>query len=382
MRILLLGWYYSSNLGDAVICDCVADTLRRQYPQAEILLRDMAGRTRFPPRRPVTMASLRRDRRRVRLRSAATTLGWDKQEKHSQWYVDYKKEVLEQIGSIPCDAVVFAGGQLFMDDLALLVEKLTALFAKQGIPVFFNACGVGPSRSHAIQTRLGAALRDPMVKLVSCRDDAALAARWRGMDVIPTADPALEAAALYGIRRDEGSRVLGLGIQYPYHLNVRLVKNFWRRLILDLEAKQIPWKLFTNGGEADMAFARDILASLKLPERCLCPAPETPAALVKTIARFGGLISFRLHSHILACSLDIPTAALVWDRKIPLFFEKIGCPERCLTPDATPAQTLAVLALAAEKGYDRDLLARQSREARALLLEALAHTLPGKERQP
>ena len=48
MKLLVLGWYYSSNLGDAVICDCVADMLRSHYPQAQICIRDIVGHSAFP----------------------------------------------------------------------------------------------------------------------------------------------------------------------------------------------------------------------------------------------------------------------------------------------------------------------------------------------
>lgn len=47
MRILVLGVYYASNLGDAVICDCVADRLMRAFPGAQIDLKDVKNRHAF-----------------------------------------------------------------------------------------------------------------------------------------------------------------------------------------------------------------------------------------------------------------------------------------------------------------------------------------------
>ena len=92
---------------------------------------------------------------------------------------------------------------------------------------------------------------------------------------------------------------------------------------------------------------------------------------MRLIASFGSLISYRLHSHIIACSLDIPTVAVQWDRKLPFFFEKIGCPERCLTAKATPKQVLAALEKAQADGYDRAAISSQQADACAKLFEAV-----------
>jgi polysaccharide pyruvyl transferase WcaK-like protein len=92
---------------------------------------------------------------------------------------------------------------------------------------------------------------------------------------------------------------------------------------------------------------------------------------VNLIASFGSLISYRLHSHIIACSLDIPTVAIQWDRKVPFFFEKIGCPRRCLTAFASPRKVLARLEQARTEGYDRAAIQRQQADACGKLFETM-----------
>ena len=47
MNILVLGWYYYSNLGDAVLTDCTAQLLRQKYLDANIVVRDLIGRQDF-----------------------------------------------------------------------------------------------------------------------------------------------------------------------------------------------------------------------------------------------------------------------------------------------------------------------------------------------
>lgn len=352
MKILLLGWYYDQNLGDAVICDCAAALLRQAYPQAEIVVLDMAGQRAFPPHRPFDTAGFRAMRRRHRIRVLATRLGWDKMFLHEQGFFEWHREAVAKIGKMPCDLVVFAGGQLFMDSLAPYVDALTSAFATRGIPVIFNACGVGPSWSRKLRGELCHALTLPNVRHISCRDDCARVNAWCGRELaVPTADPALWADTVYGIRRDEHAQMLGLGVMDALTMPRGAAFRFWRRLIPALKKAGRPFRLFTNGSAGDDAFAREILASLNLsPVEYLCPPPLTPRELVRTIASFRSLVSFRLHSHILALSLGIPSVALVWDKKIPGFFEKIGCPERCLPISAGPKQVLAALEQAESSG--------------------------------
>lgn len=374
MKLLVLGWYYSSNLGDAVLCDCVAWLLRRQYPQAEIVVKDMGCRENFPSNPPFSLQKARKERYRHLLRAAAAHLGWDKILSHEQWCRNQVLPKLEALAETDCDGVVFAGGQLFMDSLALYVEFLTERFTARGIPVFFNACGAGPSWSPTLQAKIGRALCLPGVKSVTCRDNTLLVNRWCGRDIaVPTADPGLWAAPAYGISKSPNARTIGLGVMQATTLSPAAAFRFWRRLIRRMEREGLPWKLFTNGSEGDDAFARKLLNSLNMdPARYLCPPPKTPRALVETIGGFRSLIAFRLHSHIIACSLGIPTVAVTWDAKLPFFFEKLGCPERCFPISAKPGAVLRALSRAEGEGAPRSTITAQREEAANRLFSALA----------
>jgi len=280
--------------------------------------------------------------------------------------------------------VVFAGGQLFMDGIALYVADAVNRLQQRGIPVFFNACGLGPSASRTMRKGLIAALKRDNVHYLSCRDDVARLNRCCGSNVsVPVSDPALYTAEVFGVRKNPHARTVGLGIMLADTMPLASSYRFWRRMIRTLQKRQIPWKIFTNGREADMEFARQIIASLPElsgpAEDYLCPAPEKPAELVELIASFESLISYRLHSHIIACSLDIPTVAIQWDRKVPIFFEKIGCPRRCLTPKASPRKVLDRLQQARETGYDREAIYRQQQDACKKLFDAMNPYLKDRE---
>lgn len=373
MKILVLGWYYSPNLGDAVLNECTASLLRLHFPQAQIVIRDLIGRQSFPIAAGTGIQRFHSRCGQV-LYKTLTRLGcWN------QYLVRHRAD-LDRIAAEDCNMVVFAGGQLFMDSLAIYIYDLTERFAARDIPVFFNACGMGPSRGSTVRKRLAQALQRPNVKYCSCRDNVALLNRCCGREVAVFAgDPALWADKVFDISKDPQAKTVGLGILLPNSLPPKRVLAFWRRLIRTMERRRIPWKLFTNGAPTDMAFARQLLGSM--PElngseaAYLCPAPKTPEELVQLIAGFGSLIAFRLHSHIIAAALDIPSVALLWDDKLLFFFDKLGRPERCLTIDAPPEGVLAALVQARLEGIDRPALEIQRQDAARQLLEAMDETV-------
>ena len=376
MNILVLGWYYSSNLGDAVICDCVAALLRRHLPQANIKIADVSGRTDFPARKQEDLSLMRPLRFRQKLRTAATVLGWDKQMLHESWHLQNNLGRVNAAIAGDWDLVVFAGGQLFMDGIALYVSYITKYFEERGVPVIFNACGVGPSISRNIQKELGRALTSPCVRLVSCRDGADRINGWCGNPVaVPTDDAALWADLCYGVEKASDG-VVGLGVLYPEALSPRRTAACWRRIIRELDARQIRWRMFSNGKERDMAFARSLLDG-RPEDRYLSPAPETPRELVELIASFRSIIGFRLHSHIIAASLDIPSVALIWDQKIPSFFAAMELDNRCFTIRDSAEAVVNALTDAEASPENCQTIIRHRKQARSLLLDTVDGSLKG-----
>ena len=360
MKILVLGWYYSSNLGDAVLTDCTAQLLRQKYPHAHVEVRDLIGREGF-----VRGGNAALRGKLFRLLAKLDRNGS---------YVNHRKADLDRVAAKDWDMAVFAGGQVFMDSLAIYVSYLTEEFAKRQIPVFFQGCGMGPSYHAPIRRRLAQALNLPNVKYLSCRDDVARLHRLCGNDgAVFAADSALWSGEVFAVSPKNGSKTIGLGIMDPGSLPTRRVMKFWTSLIRELDGRGMDWKLFTNGAEADMAFARRLLETMPefSPAQRLCPPPQSPKELVERIATFDSLISFRLHSHIIAAALGIPTVAMVWDEKLPFFFRSIGHPERCLAVDSSPEMVLSALAQAKESPCDRELLRSLREDSIRQLFDAM-----------
>ena len=385
MNILVLGAYNSCNLGDAVICECVAHMLQKRFPEAHITIKDFIHRNRLIPRREPDVHSMKK--RRIHSSIRRIIIGiypgeWDVRREKKR--VESNISQIEQVCRMETDLVVVAGGQLFMDRYALFLEAYLTKFADRGIPVIINACGTGPNMSKEIAIRLKATLMHPGVKKISCRDDVDLVNGCylaAGKKADATFDPALAAWQIYSSVDLEQSKsgCIGLGVKEPNGKEYKKTITFWQNIIRLLEKRGIRWQFFTNGDPIDKAFARAVIHTLpELKEReneLLRPCDIRPEELVETIKSYDGLISFRLHSHIIAAALNIPTVAVVWDEKLLYFFEKIGCPERCVTIKHSPQKVFAIFERACKEGYDIDRIRHQEDVAAKWLLEAVEEVM-------
>lgn len=379
MKILLVGLYYADNLGDAVICDCARAKLQEHFPDAEITLRDFVDRFEFVPSKGSPHRSTRKRQVKEFLRRCATRYTWmDKEYKREMCILQENIDYIEAQCREDYDALVFAGGQVIMDDLVLFAVAFGERFAQKGTPIFFNACGTGPAISPTVRKRVREHFARPEVKLISTRDSADFVNRRycrQNPRAVNTYDPALWSSAVYGVRADPKADTIGLGIMRARSLSETGMEQFWISMIRELERRGEKWKVFVNGAAEDADYARYILSLVpelpESPEAYMAPIPGTPRELVQTVGSFRSLISFRLHSHILAASLNVPSVALVWDNKLRQFFGRIGHPERCFTVKAGPAAILDALEKAEREGYDRAELERQKQFSMELLTTAM-----------
>lgn len=388
MKILVLGLYYSANLGDAVIGDCVRAQLEAAFPDAQVEIGDFLGRTSFDRGPEPSLETLQDQRRHGRLRRLASRFTpSDRVLRQEEKQLRRHLPAIREMCARPYDLVVIAGGQVFMDSLALYAAEYVRGFAARNVPVIFNACGTGPAVSRGIRSRLSDALALPQVKSISCRDDASLVTRRYlrgGRTAVPVSDPALACADVYRVQRDPAAQEIGLGIMFADSLPTERTTRFWIRLIAALEKRGLPWRFFINGSPRDLVYARTVYE--KLPNRTepfstrLAPVPETPEELVSLIAGFRSIISFRLHSHIIAAALDVPSVAVLWDDKLNAFFQSLTYPERCLSARAGSEKVLDALAEAERTGYDRSRIDEIRHRSEAELLRAVREALQAAER--
>ncbi len=367
MHILILGAYCSCNVGDALICRCTEQRLRRAYPEAKITVADFVARDRLAPKAVPGAWMLRRRAAFAAARRRLLSLGVDMITPREEARVEANRAHLEQLCAGDYDLAVVAGGQLFMNGYALLLEECLRLL--EDTPVIFHALGMGPL-CPAIEKRLHTLLKSSHVAAVSTREQTELPGAVRILD------PALDAAGLLHISR-KPSDTLGLGVMYPNGVPYGRALKQWRELLRELDRRGVRWQLFTNGDPADEVFARRVLHSFPDLEERIAPRCVTPEELLQTLSGYRGILSYRLHSLIPAVSLGIPAVGIAWDGKLRAFFDAIGCPERCFSVHASAQELLAGLEKAEKQGYDAALLERYCRESEKWLLDAVSREVGG-----
>lgn len=381
MKIILIGYYYSPNLGDAVIADCVRARLHICFPDAEIVIRDIWGRTKVESGRNINLPDMKKQQIRQVYRGIMSRFSLaDKQFSHEQDVLRMHKKEMTVIAEEPCDAVVFAGGQLLTDLLFYEVSFYIHHFSERGIPVYLNALGTGPVYSRNLHDIFTKALHDPCVHYISVRDHVEEVNRLYNCKAVSVTDPALFASTVFNLEKADRREVIGLGIMLPYSISSGTVIRFWVRLIRELDRRHISWGVFLNGSNQDYCMAIKVLSQIPAyrqdPERKIMTLPKTPYQLVEGISHLRGLISFRLHSHIIATSLGVPSTAIVWDDKVRAFFEKIGHSERCLTVHAAPDHVIDTFLQAEKEGLPTSFIEQKKKESELLLFDAIRSDFP------
>lgn len=419
MKIQLAGYYYSRNLGDAILCDCVRWLLARQYPEAEIRILDLSGRTEFQKAGVVPFS--RQHQRKWRheynlMRFCSSYTPVDLEKYHEQRVFARSRSAILSAVWKEADCCVFAGGQIMTDWLALEVDAIAREFLSKGRNVYFVSAGTGPVSSRSLRRMYHKLFCDPHVRMITLRDHADFFNDYYRMPeekkAVPAADCGLWTDEAYGVIQGSGDSVcgrqqertdpqfgrqqmtsgesmeaavpdrngkIGVGFYYPSIPKADFVLSHMQKLIHYLEEQRIPWEAFTNGSGYDAGFGEYVLSTIpEMPEnerrrhcRELERIPERPADLVHRIRGFQGILSFRLHSHVIAASLGIPSVAFVWDDKIRCFFRMMGCPERALAIGTDPEKTMRIFHAALSEGWNRELILSRRQESAEMLLNAL-----------
>lgn len=335
-RIVLVGAMYYHNLGDAALCYTAQRLLADSF---DIKLLDIYGRTEFLPIPSVNTENCRNDYnhivRRLRLRNIILHLGiipYDKTKKKMFGAVEQQLE--EEIECNKPVAIVFAGGAMFKGVFINSIVRIVKIAHNYNIPVVFNACGVDTTMFPVEWKRIGDVLQNKNVQYISIRDGYPfMRKKFPNIPIHETYDPAICANRFF--KSSDNKKGIGLGIMLSHNIQFELQTAFWGRLIQRLNVEGRDWRMFTNGAPADQNYATYLLKINRENEQKLIPCPNTPEKLYYDISGFEGIISMRLHSHILAYSCGTPSVAISWDQKLDDFFAKIHKKENCLNFNAS-----------------------------------------------
>lgn len=395
MKLIVCGETYSSNLGDPIIAASLAEVIRRADPGCEVEFLDMSGRTSLATNRPSSSAEanlLRRGNRALRRRSP----GWRRLTNAAHWRLRGRMPLERTCADrfVSATAVVIGGGQLLMDndlDFPLKIQALVAAAERADLPVALHACGVGTRWSGYGRRLVAGALARPGLVSLTVRDAESRATLLecfphRAVEPDLCLDPALWASEAYGMARDRTAGSVGLAIMDPQFMRPHLAGagragdeawiGFWREVVSGLLEGGWRVELFTNGAPEDEAFADRVAAGPVGKKVTRIPRPVRPEDLVAAISRQSALVCARLHAGIIAYSLEVPTAAVLWDAKVRSFARETGREAFCFDPDGglDAAALVRMLERAADEGIDpgkRAAVRQSCLDATRLMLERI-----------
>lgn len=324
MKLLLIGEKYSENLGDGVIFETVANICKRIYPDCIIENLDISGKSAYSA--SAEKATSNRKKASVVRRVARKLFG------NPIFNLKRLRKVnacLKNIELSEIDYAIFVGGQLFMDYFVLPIFLVVKRLSKHSVPIVFNSCGVGKNNKRLNMFLLRKTINNENVKAISVRDNLDVFfekyVKSENVKITKVLDPAFEVSK-YFTMPDVKRKVVGIGIMSINVIN-KNGKNLEEAKLIDLlkmviskiEKFGFEWELFTNGATYDYVYASRIAAKLSPDKKRLSPQPTRPMQLMGIISEYDKIISFRLHSHIIAASLGIASIGFVWDEKCAEF---------------------------------------------------------------
>ena len=246
-----------------------------------------------------------------------------------------------------------------------LVEKYATKFK---IPIVVSSAGVEDAfdgkDSRCI--RFSKVLSSDSFKIVTTRDNVAELRKYilnPRTDVARVSDFGIFASETYNITRNATSDCIGIGIIASSRFTENgkgISADQYKQTIFDivrqLEKKGKKWKFFTNGGLEDSMLALEFCDQLNVEPTSRLIVPTSPRELVNTISLFQGIITSRLHSCIVAYSLDVPFIVISWNDKVAFFAKYAGCPDRVVTmKNLSSSNILDLLQKAMIQGFDETI---------------------------
>lgn len=335
MNILLIGEYFSSNLGDPLLCSTVEKIIYAYFPNAQITPLDLTGFINSTDFYPLEYSFLEKNflklsnkLNRFFLLSKTYKKYKDSEDRYLRTLF-HLKFLLEENNF---ELVVFAGGSLFMDYFIPLIFIITRILKRKKIKVIFHACGTSRMDKHD-EKLLKHILNDKNVVSISVRDsyDFINGLLKHKSKLIDTYDTALNSSSFF---KSNSTKSYDFGIGIFGNEDFFL---FQKELVAQFLNSTYNWKIFTNGCKNDYKTAIKILSELGIKaadhHKFLLPRPTSPEQLINDINSFNKIISFRMHSLIIACSYGVPLIGINWDKKIIEYMTKMELSDFCYSAD-------------------------------------------------
>lgn len=268
------------------------------------------------------------------------------------------------------DIIAFAGGGLF--GLSYLnffdaLNRITELADQHDIPLIFSSMGINnmdatPENEHRLQEILGR----QCIKAVSVRENLELFkqyARGGNFEICQVCDPAVWTKYVYYSELQDipPSNLMGINVVRggifndngkPWKLGDEM--KYLRALQQELDSRGMDYVFYTNGSFLDDNSLHFFADKYDIPAHQLV-YPNTTREFVRTVARFDNVASIRMHSSIVAYALGRLSINLIWNDKIPFFYENIGYADRAIALEHwNGADVFARLQAIKEEDYPLD----------------------------
>ena len=230
------------------------------------------------------------------------------------------------------------------------------------MPVIFHAIGIAEFKNELQEKKYIKLFKKNNIVGISCRfNEERFNNTFQTKKATFTFDPGIFASELFDVKKNSRSNCIGLGVMMSSRYKEQIIIEFWIDIIEKLNEQQIKWKIFTTGQTSDYLLAKKILMRLKysndVVKEKLANNPRTINELVETISEFDRILSFRLHSHIIAYSLNVPSVAIEWDRKIKDFMNSIDNINSYLTISSSANAVLDLLfSISTSIDYERKIM--------------------------
>lgn len=371
-NIVLIGEKYGGNLGEPLLFECTEYLCKKCEPQnMNFFHADMFARGKVNGNGafPLGIKVLNRVEKYLHIHNK--TLVYFKEFFFNTSLSKIKLyKYLDKVFANADLIIIIGGGTIKYDvrlNFAPYYKAIIECAEKYSIPVFINCVGVeSVYNPKDIRCRMFSnVLSNNTVKIVTTRDDIENLNKYihnSNVETAKIADIGIWSSDVYGYHADKKSSIIGLGMITPTRfkefkrgISKKQYETEWINIINRLDKRNDKWFIFNNGDTDDVKFAEYICRKLGKDPTIYVKTPKTPEELVKIVSGFKGIITSRLHSCIVAYSLDVPFVAISWNNKLKYFAENIGVERRIIESDRFRADVvIEEFDKSLSEGYDND----------------------------
>lgn len=243
------------------------------------------------------------------------------------------------------DIIFFAGGGLF--GLSYLnffdyLDEITRVAEEWEIPVVFSSMGINNmDATPDTESKLRNILERKCIAAVSVRENLELFKEYAQnctFDIKLVADPGTWTKYVYAetIKNIKKEQVIGINVvrgglfkdnKKDWGLSKEI--DYLNELKERLDAASLNYKFFTNGSFLDNNTLKYYVSKNNIPSEQVV-LPDCTQDLVKAVAGFDFVVGIRMHSSIISYAMETPCVNLIWNDKIPLFYQNINMPDRAI----------------------------------------------------